>query len=438
MLYSLEEKENVSNLIKLKIIFPAFFIGLMTTLSSPTFASNEVMLDLLKLLHDKGTLSQDEYELLASAATIEDQIIETSSLTSTQSNNNTVYIKREDAGWTENIKISGDLRYRHNMINEDNKDSRQRQRVRARIGLDARVNDNVKVGIRLASGGDDPVSTNQDLTDGGSTKGINLDRAYFDWRATANTHVIGGKMKNPFYRPGSDATIWDDDYNPEGMAVTYSDEMFFVNAAGFWMEENKNASSSLRNDDDDSYMLGAQAGLSTELANMTRLTAGVSYYDYMNTQGQTPFYDGSRAGNSLDVNGGYLTDFNIIEVFANAGFMVGEFPLMVYADYINNTAADDLDTAWAIGAKIGSVSAAGSWDLGLAYRNIEADAVVGTFPDSDFGDGGTDAEGFRFTGGYGFAKNWSLRVNYYLNDIDANAGNEHDYGRLQADLQYKF
>ena len=49
------------------IIFPIFII-FFVTLSPPAVAANEALLELLKVLRDKGTLSPQEYELLVEAS----------------------------------------------------------------------------------------------------------------------------------------------------------------------------------------------------------------------------------------------------------------------------------------------------------------------------------------------------------------------------------
>ena len=72
------------------------------------------------------------------------------------------------------------------------------------------------MGLGIATGGDDPVSTNQTLGGGGSTKDVRLDLAYGKWQATDNIYLAAGKIKNPFYRPQKTAFMWDGDYNPEG------------------------------------------------------------------------------------------------------------------------------------------------------------------------------------------------------------------------------
>ena len=66
-------------------------------------------------------------------------------------------------------------------------------------------------------------------------------------------------------------------------------------------------------------MLGGQFGYRGSFDNGMRLTAGFSYYDYLQTQGQTPFWDAAPAGNRVDVLGNYLNDFNDAELFAGIG-----------------------------------------------------------------------------------------------------------------------
>ena len=77
--------------------------------------------------------------------------------------------------WTDTIKLKGDFRYRYESIDVENVDTRERNRVRARAELVATLPSSVDVGIGVASGGDDPVSSNQTLGGGGSSKELKLD-----------------------------------------------------------------------------------------------------------------------------------------------------------------------------------------------------------------------------------------------------------------------
>jgi hypothetical protein len=328
------------------------------------------------------------------------------------------------------LRFSGDLRYRHESINEDAEAERQRQRIRARFGVTADIAENVRVGLQLATGGDDPVSANQSLDGGFNRKSIGVDRAFFSWAATEQLTFTGGKIANPFFRPGNHHLIYDGDLNPEGLALRYGRGDWFANYAGLWVEERGVA--------DDSIMLGGQFGYRRMLDNGMRVTAGASYYDYLETQGQTPFWDGAAAGNRLTPTGRYLNDFNLTELFAELNLKAGERPLTVFADYVRNSEASEADTGFALGASLGEVSGPGTWRVGYMYQDLEADAVIGTFTDSDFGGGGTDGKGHIVELNYGFRDRLVFGLRYFLNERGADAGNEHDYNRLQADVVFNY
>jgi hypothetical protein len=329
-----------------------------------------------------------------------------------------------------NVRLSGDLRYRHESIAEEGETDRHRQRIRARVGVTADVADNVRVGLTLATGDDDPVSANQTLDTGFSRKSIGVDRAFFSWAATEELTFTGGKMANPFYRPGNHHLIYDNDLNPEGLALRYNRGNWFANYAGLWVEERAAA--------DDSIMLGGQLGYRHALDGGMRVTAGVGYYDYLSTQGQTPFWNGEAVGNRVDAAGNYLNDFNIAQLFGELNFKAGELPMTVFADYALNTEVDDVDTGFAVGASVGEVAGPRTWRLGYAYQDLEADAVIGTFTDSDWAGGGTDGKGHVVEFNYGFRDRLVFGFRYFLNDRGEDAGNEHDYDRLQADVQFNY
>mgnify|MGYP002624157202 CR=1 FL=1 len=71
-------------------------------------------------------------------------------------------------------------------------------------------------------------------------------------------------------------------------------------------------------------------------------------------------------------------------------------------------------------------------------QDLEADAVIATFTDSDFGGSGTDGSGHVLKAEYALAENWVLGGTLFLNEIEENIGNEHDYTRLQLDLEFSF
>ena len=345
--------------------------------------------------------------------------------------------------WVENVKISGDLRYRYEMIDEENKDNRNRNRIRARIGIKGKVTDDVEVGMRLATSeevsttgdhtGGDPVSTNQTLDDAFSKKSIWLDLAYFKWSPKdSGLNVIGGKMENPFYRVGGNQLIWDSDLTPEGIAIQYTrplgeNDELFANAGGFWVNEVKDGA--------DTGLWGMQGGLKHTFADKSTLIGGASYYSYGNINGSGPLIGTGFQGNS-NASSLYTNDYDVAEVFGEYGFKIGQTPAAAFASYVSNTSAStSQDTGWLVGGKLGKCKDKGSWEFSYDYRNLEADAVLGAFSDSDFVGGGTNGKGHRFGYTYQLAKNLQGALTYFLND---KSNDNHGYNRLQADLVFKF
>lgn len=341
----------------------------------------------------------------------------------------------QEENWTERMSLSGDLRIRYETIDTESLPSRDRARYRARLALAIKASDNVKVVMELASGADDPVSRNVTFDGGFSADDIGFDLAYADWTATEDLHVFAGKMKNPLYRAGGNSLIWDGDLNPEGVALTYSKGVFFGNAGHFWVEE--------RSSDDDSTLTAAQIGARFNIGDNAKLTAGVGYFAYSNTIGNTPFYNGAPKGNSVDAQLDYLYEYRDTELFAQFDTKIGDLPLQVFAHTTRNSEVDEQDSGIAYGVMIGAAKEVGQWEAALIYHDIEADAVIATFNDSDFGGGGTGADGLIFKAKYAVAKNISLAATYFSNTLNANAIAgliipELDYDRLQLDVEFKF
>ena len=346
----------------------------------------------------------------------------------------------ETASWPELVKLHGDLRYRHELIKPAGKKNHNRNRIRARVGVDAKVNDSVDVGIQIASGSDDPVSTNQSLDGGFSSKEVWIDLAYFDWHpdSVPGLHVIGGKMKNPFYRHGKSELVWDGDLRPEGGGIKYARTVdgweFSTNLGGFWVEEQGAGA--------DTGLFGAQAVAKFSfpvLDDKGYVLAGGSYYDYGNTMGKAPMFDPTDPfGNTVDAGGNYSFDYDLVEVFAELGFKVCDIPVSLFGDYVVNTASAVMaDRAWLVGTTIGKCNKPGSWALRYNYRDVEADSVLGAFADSDFIGGGTDGRGHELGFNYQIAEHWQAGATYFCNERGVSTGKT-DYQRLQLDLQFKF
>lgn len=338
------------------------------------------------------------------------------------------------SSWADKVTWNGDFRYRYESIDNDRTDEdRNRNRVRARIGMTAQVTDDVQAGVALASGSDDPVSSNQTLGGGGTSKGINLDMAYIDWKFAENLHLVAGKTKNPFYSVGKNSLVWDSDYRPEGAHVSFDNGAFWAIAGYHFLEsDNKGGTQDVEE------MMGAQIGYNDKMSDNVEFKVGASYF-YVPVEGSDFFYDGESFGNSeLGSTGTYEFDYETVELFAELSTKIAGIKTTFFGDYVKNNDADE-DTGFSLGMKLGSAKNKGDWQFGYTYEDLEADAVFATFTDSNFGGGGTDVKGHKFNAAYAFSKNTSLSVTYFDNEYgEFTRSEELDFDRLQVDVKTKF
>ncbi len=354
------------------------------------------------------------------------------------------------AEWYDEAKIKADLRLRHEMIDDDSaKETRNRERIRARLGVFPRINPELDAGFQLATdessvktGTADPVSRNQTLTGGFAPKGVYWDLAYIDWHPqfAKGLNAIGGKMKSPFLTVQPDFPF-DGDITPEGVAAKYhlGDEVeLLANGGAFFIEERK--------EDKDTSLFAGQAALKFKPTGGLDFTVGGSCYAYDNLKGFAVIDwsgDQKSYGNSTDnsvsgttTNKIYKNDYLVGEAFATAGFKIG-VPVTLYGSYVMNSDADDYRDGYIAGIQIGELKDPWSWTLGYNYRELEKDAVPGFMADSDNFGGGTDGKGHKIMAGVQLARNWQANVNYFI-DEKAVSKEPIDYKRLQVDLVAKF
>jgi hypothetical protein len=339
--------------------------------------------------------------------------------------------------WAERIKVKGDFRYRYEEIDVDGSDKRDRNRIRARSELVAKLPDNVTVGLGIASGGDDPVSSNQTLGAGNSSKELRLDLAYAKWRPMEEIYIEAGKFKNPLFKPQKSGLLWDGDWRPEGFNAGWDSDHLFLTALVNWLEsDSKN--------DRDEVIWAVQGGIKFDIAGAD-LTTAVGYYD-IPVKGDTSFFDDDFYGNSFVVSNGenvYEYDYQLLEVSAELAMALFDIPLTFYGDFVQNQDPDDYDTGWIAGATLGKAKGADTWQVGYQYEDLEADATLGLVSDSDFAGGGTDGNGSRLTGAYGINKQWNVGFTWF---IDNKAGEKAfkgeggavEYNRVMLDTVFKY
>jgi hypothetical protein len=345
--------------------------------------------------------------------------------------------------WAAKASWYGDFRYRYESIDDDRKtNSEDRNRIRVRLGLKAKVNDEWNLGFRIATGAADPVSTNQTLGDSFSGKSLRLDLAFFDYHPLwmKGLNVQAGKILNPFYTVGKNQLIWDGDLNLEGGAVNYLwplNEQTQINVAGggFWVDEvSTGANPSL---------WGLQGYVKHAFDTPTYVLAGAGWYDYGHLKGYTDLKSTWDSGShdffgNTSTSSVFAYDYDLFELFGEFGTEIRGLPVSAFGDWVRNTLAPGSgNTGWLVGASMNKLKDPGSWQFSYNYRDVETDAVVGQFNDSDFLGGGTGGKGSQFSIGYQIAKNVQAAFAYFLCKFDR-PGVDENYNRLQADIILKF
>lgn len=347
--------------------------------------------------------------------------------------------------WADKVTVRGDVRYRYELIEQEGKEDRTRNRIRARIGAEAKPADDVTMGLRLStSENGDPVSSNQTLGNGASRKSVFFDLAYLAWtpESLKGLRLAGGKIENPFIATSD--LVFDGDLNPEGAAIQYSlgsgGAEILLNGGYFWVDERKA-------DTDDATMIGGQVATRLKSEDLSFL-AGVGYYLFENLEGYGTIanpedsFGNSTTGGEEDPATGevspllYANGFEVLNANAEIGLSLG-LPVSLYGDYAVNQDADDDDTGYLVGLRIGKTKEPGSVDFNYNYRELEANAVLGAWTDSDFIGGGTDGKGHKASVGIQLTKVLKGQVTYFMNEIGLN-GDSTDYDRLQVDVSGRF
>jgi len=344
------------------------------------------------------------------------------------------------------VRVTGDMRYRFEQIDEEGKDVRNRDRIRLRAGVLSEVNETVKAEARLATGGKDPVSSYATLAEGGSRKDIGLDLAWLEWNVQGKdmARVGAGKMRMPMVCPSE--LIWDSDANPEGLAVkaqqAYGDWRFGLNAAYLWLAERSAAH--------ETKVYSGQVVADGQAGSGVKVTLGGGVYIYDNMkgedvldwQGRNTAYGNSTVAGSVSgavTNKAYATDFTVLEGFVRMETAVLGVPFSLLGQYVVNARADDYDTGYLAGCALGKLKDPGSFELSYDFRRLEKDATPGFLTDSSFVGGGTDGRGHAVRAGYQVSKGWNVSLTAFVNDkMLSESDKTRDYTRIQADVTVKF
>ncbi|OXR33199.1 hypothetical protein PSUM_14275 [Pseudomonas umsongensis] len=425
--------------------------GLLLAISVP--ASAAVDAKLLDMLKANGSITNAQYSGLQAelARDQKDQQIarqaqqETNEqIAATAKKTNELSTFDQKLAWAAKTQFKGDVRFRQENVHNDgvsNNKDQDRQRIRARLGAFSEINPQVDTGIRIATGSsDDARSTNQDLNNYFDKKQIWLDLGYVDYHPDAikNLHVIGGKMLQPWVSMGD--IIWDSDINPEGLALTYKYPLgnteLFGSAGHYTLKDNVDGEGVQFKHDLRLY--AGQLGARFAITDNLKMTVGGSLYNYDNDEDSA--CTASTSPCALAVNGNTPGEqFRLWEGFSQIDIGGLPMPLSLYGQYVHNAeASNDKDTGWLAGVK----TKVYGFGLDYNYRDVQQNAVVGAFTDSDFANGFTGSRGSKLKVSYELDKNFTLGATYFMANSDyTNASvnlKDSDINTLQLDAEAKF
>jgi hypothetical protein len=183
--------------------------------------------------------------------------------------------------------------------------------------------------------------------------------------------------------------------------------------------------------------LGARFAITDNL----KMTLGGSLYAYDNDKSSAcPTTGTVTAPCALAVNGNSPNEeFKLYEGFGQLDIGGLPMPLSLYGQYVNNTeASNGQDTGWLAGIK----SKLYGFNVDYNYRDVQRNAVVGAFTDSDFANGFTGSRGSKLKVSYEIDKNFALGATYFMANSDfTNATinkKDSDINTLQLDAEAKF
>lgn len=422
--------------------------------------------------------------------------------------------------WVDNVKWEGDLRlsYRLDKLDQNNTapltyiiaavggttraagflgataaspapsantaENRERYRLRARLGVLAKMSDEWSAGIRLSTGNTtDRVSTNQTLGQDWNKYSLLVDRAYIKYDPVEWFSVTGGRIPNPWFATD---LIWDDDLSFEGVAATlkgsFANNSFkpFLTAGAFPLKEENPPASRGR------MVKGIQGGAQWDFTSNTKLKLGAAWYAFSNLEGRVEndaaFFAGNAAYGQYEYSANLRQKGNTLfrtnaasDAAASIWGLASRFrPMNLTAsldlahfdpvhvvltgDYVKNTAFDRSEIFGRTGINLTdgknygylykmtvgmpSLKQRNDWQLSYAYRYLGSDAVVDAFTDSDFGLGGTNLKGYTLGLQYGLDRNAVLGLRWIsaqaIDSFSLNPAHRFAVDVMQADVNVRF
>lgn len=382
--------------------------------------------------------------------------------------------------WVDRFAFNGDLRLRYQndsfdsnnaplaAFQNDSRNSnvlrnsteeRNRLRIRARLGVDVKVNDWLNGGLRFTTGLlETPVTPNQTEGIAQGKYQFGLDAAFLRAKPIDWAMIEGGRFANPLFHTD---LLWDPDLAFDGVAATFNPKInknwtSFTTIGAFPIEEIQGSEI---NKAKDKWIYALQTGIQWQSLNKSSARLGLTYYNYKNVEGRTNptglnIYDATaplwrqKGNNTFNLNRnnpaqneiyGLASKFEQVNVTGEVDIATfNPVHVTLTGDYVKNIGFDEDEVFRRTGNRYEEETDGyqlllnvghntfrapadvpvkrNDWRVMLGYKYIEADAVLDGFTDSNFHLGGSDAKGWLLAGEYGIDKNAWISARYFSTD----------------------
>lgn len=339
------------------------------------------------------------------------------------------------------MKWYGDLRVREKIEKDGDNDSRTSMQLRARFGVNIPVQKELRAEIRLASAKSNR-STNQTMGDssepGSRRRFVGLDLALVEWAPIDFAKFYVGRFQQLHYRPGDTQIILDDDMTLEGFGATVEYEFIpdwkiFGSMGSALLRENYDNYYS--EDLADNNLNWGQGGIAW-MKDSRKLRVGGGFFNFTSVQGMN-FADlaagGKANGNTEETAGVVKNPYLPREYFIDYKDKFGSLEAGVFFEFIENAESSDPNNAFWTGFSVGQKA----WDAQFAYTEVESDAVLALFTNSDLGNGTTDVKGYIGSVRWKFMKNMNLNFTQFVAKTDM-SGLDKEYRRTHLDISASF
>jgi hypothetical protein len=479
-----------------RLILATAIAGLFGASAAPAFsADTETLLD---KLHEKGVLSDDEYEQMRTEARAdrraqalkEAQQVEKEDKAKSASPS----LKVPDA--LKSMELYGDLRLRYeNRIARAASDAatseeRQRWRYALRLGLRGDVSDNFFYGLRLDTGtygrsawvtmaDDNNNNASKSSQSNKTSDAVAVGLAFIGWKPTDWAQVIAGRQSNPLY---TTSMVWDPDITPEGLTEKFNFKLsdnanLFAVAGqylytqigkrtGAWTGATLNSPNPGLGSSQSAMLYAAEVGGAYKFSENTAAKAAVNFYKYRLTADETVF-NSDFQGTGGSVNDLGIRNLQVVEIPMEVRFPVASLSGLVFADYAWNTKGKERAAVSATpqfdgdnkalmlglslassavpqsanqGPALGSSAKKGTWEVRSYWQRTQQFALDQNMLDSDFFER-TNTVGYYVAGAYSPANGIITTLRYghaqLLNDSMSTGGFNDDSSAVGTINKYQ-